>query len=134
MAQVESARRLAQDMHSSASLVRALESPISHLPGYDTSPRGARELGGGALARVMRAKVDDAEGAAEEARRQGLREVETLLHEKAELVKEVDTLKQRVAELAAKADADGRGGDEDVRRLMPLYTGEVGAVREELAK
>ena len=134
VAQVESARRLAQDMHSSASLVRALESPISHLPGYDTSPRGARELGGGALARVMRAKVDDAEGAAEEARRQGLREVETLLHEKAELVKEVDTLKQRVAELAAKADADGRGGDEDVRRLMPLYTGEVGAVREELAE
>ena len=91
-------------------------------------------MGGGALARVMRAKVDDAEGAAEEARRQGLREVETLLHEKAQLVKEVDTLKLRVAELAAKADVDGRGGDEDVRRLMPLYTGEVGAVREELAE
>ena len=131
-AQVESVRRLAQDMHSSASLVRALQSPISHLPGDDT--RGARELGDGALARVMRAKVDDAECAAEEARRQRLREVEALLDDKAQLLKEVDTLKQRVADLAAKADADGRGGDEDVRKLMPLYTGEVGKVREELAE
>ena len=91
-------------------------------------------MGDGALARVMRAKVDDAECAAEEARRQRLREVEALLDDKAQLLKEVDTLKQRVADLAAKADADGRGGDEDVRKLMPLYTGEVGKVREELAE